>query len=97
MNTVGTDSESNICTGIDKQPGLVTWVLMNDFECVAGEPFEFTGGEILFPQLNVVDTGASRFCDLEQEVKPAPGFIPRERGAIGDVVENGCGSHCRKP
>jgi hypothetical protein len=30
-------------------------------------------------------------------VKPAPGFISREGGAIGDVVENGCGTHCRRP
>jgi hypothetical protein len=53
----------------------------------AGERFEVVSCEIFLAELDVVDSGQCRFMDFFQETATAGGFVGREGGAVGDVVE----------
>jgi len=60
---------------------------MNDGHDYAGQRFEFATREIFLAQLNVVHAAASSFGNIFEQTAPASRIVPRELGAIGDVVE----------
>jgi len=88
VNTVSADGESDIGAGVDEQAGAGA---ANCMQGLAGEGFEFGGGQVALAELDVIDVGLGGFGDLVEELVTIGGFVVRELAAGGDVAKlHGC-------
>jgi hypothetical protein len=97
VDSVGFDRKGDIGAGVDKESSFLSSVLSSqlghDSDGISGQRFQIAGEEILFAELNVIDSGADGLGDFFQEAKATRGFVSRESSSVGDVVEAPAFSH----
>jgi len=60
-----------------------------DGHSFARQGFEVADSEVFLAELDVVDAGLGSFADFGEQLSAARELISGERGAVGDVVEEG--------
>ena len=86
MHAIGSDCKCNIGVRIDKKLGGRR-IITDYVKRFAREQFEIDNGEVLFAQLNVIDTGAGDLSDAAQERGALLRVSTVKVLPIGDVAE----------
>lgn len=93
MNSLCPYRQGDIGTGVDEEGCFLfsirssSFLIIQDANCLFGQFFEFSGKEIFFPELDVVNARSAGFGNFLEEALATSTLITRKLSAIADVVQ----------